>query len=48
MQVPVEGRSHLVRLHLPSAKALEIQSIRWEAKGEKVVEWDFSNHEGKE
>ncbi|MGB1128452.1 MAG: sulfatase [Haloferula sp.] len=40
--VPVEGRSHLVRLHLPGAKALEVQSIRWEAKGEKAVEWQFS------
>jgi len=42
VQVLVEGRSHLVRLHLPGAKTLEIQSIRWEAKGEKAVEWDFS------
>ena len=40
--VPVEGRSHLVRLHLPGGKALEMQSIRWEAKGEKAVEWKFS------
>lgn len=40
--VPVEGRSHLVRLHLPGGKALEIQSIRWEAQGEKAVEWEFT------
>lgn len=40
--VPVEGRSHLVRLHLPAGKALEIESIRWEAKDEKAVEWKFT------
>ena len=41
VQVPVKGRSHLVRLHLPGGKALEIQSIRWEAESEKAVGWDF-------
>ena len=48
VQAPIDGRSHLVRLYLPGAKALEIQSIRWESKGEKAVEWDFSNHDDKE
>ncbi|MCP4885244.1 MAG: hypothetical protein GY904_01315 [Planctomycetaceae bacterium] len=47
VEVPVEGQSHVVRLYLPGDKALEIQSIRWESNGEKAVEWDFSNHEGK-
>jgi len=43
VRVPVKGRSHLVRLHLPGAKALEIQSIRWEARNEKAIAWDFTN-----
>ena len=42
VEVPVEGRSDLVRLHLPGGKALEVQSIRWEAESEKAVGWDFS------
>ena len=40
--VPIKGLSRLVRIHLPGAKALEIQSIRWSAKGQKEVAWDFS------
>ena len=40
--MPIKGLSRLVRIHLPGAKALEIQSIRWSAKGQKEVAWDFS------
>ena len=28
--------------HLPGAKVLEIQPIRWTAKGQKDIVWDFS------
>lgn len=42
VQVPVDGRSQLVRIHLPVGRVTEIQSIRWEAKGQKPVEWWFS------
>jgi len=41
--VPIEGESQLVRIHLPDAKALEIQSIRWDAEGQRQVAWDFSD-----
>ena len=40
--VPVKGMSQLVRVHLPGAKALEIQSIRWNADGQRHMLWDFS------
>ena len=40
--VPLKGTSHLVRIHVPDAKALEIQSIRWSANGQRGVAWDFS------
>lgn len=42
VKVPVDGRSQLVRLHLPNGKAMEIQSIRWEAQGQEAVEWSFT------
>ena len=41
LQVPVDGRSQLIRIHLPAGKVTEIQSIRWEAKKQTPVEWDF-------
>ena len=40
--VPLRGTSQLVRIHLPGAKAVEIQSIRWSADGQRDVVWDFS------
>ena len=43
LAVPIKGVSHLVRIHLPGAKAIEIQSIRWSAKGQKPVAWDFGS-----
>ena len=42
VNVRVEGVSRLVRIFLPAGKALEIQSIRWNAKGQKGKAWDFS------
>ena len=42
VNVTVEGVSRLVRIFLPAGKALEIQSIRWNAKGQKGKAWDFS------
>jgi arylsulfatase A-like enzyme len=41
LTVPIEGESRLVRIHLPGAKALDIQSIRWEAESQSPVAWDF-------
>jgi arylsulfatase A-like enzyme len=41
--VPVEGKSGLVRIHLPAAMALDIQSVRWSDEGQKSVAWDFSD-----
>jgi len=40
--VPVKGETQLVRIYLPGAKAVEIQSIRWSADGRRGVTWDFS------
>jgi len=40
--VPIEGTSRIVRIHFPGAKALDIQSIRWSAEGQKGMAWDFS------
>jgi hypothetical protein len=40
--VPLKGTSQLVRIHLPGAKAVEIQSIRWSSDGQRDVVWDFS------
>lgn len=45
VHVPVEGRSHLLRLHLPAGDGLEIRSIRCEAEDQKPVGWDFSAKE---
>lgn len=45
VEVPVNGRSQLVRLHLPGGKPLEIQSIRWKSPDQKPVEWDFRSKE---
>ena len=42
VQVPVEGRSDLLRLHVPARNGLEIRSISWTAGDVKPVEWDFS------
>jgi hypothetical protein len=42
VQVPVEGRSQLLRLHVPATDGLDIRSISWKAQDEKPVEWDFS------
>ncbi|MEX0321700.1 MAG: sulfatase [Puniceicoccaceae bacterium] len=43
VQVPVKGRAGIVRIYLPGAKALEIQSIEWSAKGQGGKLWDFSS-----
>ena len=40
--VPIKGTSQLVRIHLPGAQTVEIQSIRWSADGQRTVAWDFS------
>ena len=45
VQVPVEGRSGLLRLHVPAEDGLEIQSIRWKTEDEKLIEWDFSEND---
>lgn len=42
LNVPIRGTSQLVRIHLPSGKAVEIQSIRWSADRQRGVTWDFS------
>jgi len=42
VQVPVEGRSLLLRLYVPATDGLDISSIRWKAQDGKPVEWDFS------
>ena len=42
VQVPVEGRSQLLRLHVPASDGLDIRSISWKAQDEKPVQWDFS------
>jgi len=42
VQVPVEGRSQLLRLHVPASAGLDIRSISWKARDGKPVEWDFS------
>lgn len=42
VQVPVEGRSQLLRLYVPATGGLDIRSIRWTAESEKPVQWDFS------
>lgn len=42
VQVPVEGRSQLLRLYVPATDGLEIRAIRWTAQGGKRVQWDFS------
>lgn len=42
VQVPIKGRSQLVRLHIPADVGLDIRSIRWQAAEEKPVAWDFS------
>lgn len=41
VQVPVEGRSQLLRLHVPATDGLDIRSIRWKAQDGKRVQWDF-------
>ena len=40
--VPIDGEAGIVRIHLPDARAMEIQSIRWTAKGQRGKTWDFS------
>ena len=42
VQAPVEGRSELLRLHVPASDGLEIRSISWKAQDGKSVQWDFS------
>ena len=42
VQVPVEGRSQLLRLYVPATDGLDIRSIRWKAQDGKPVQWDFS------
>ena len=42
VQVPVEGRSDLLRLHVPASDGLDIRSISWKAQDGKPVQWDFS------
>ncbi len=42
VEVPVEKVTSLLRIHLAGGKAMEIQSIRWSAKGSTLKEWDFS------
>lgn len=42
VDVPVAKECALLRIHLPGGKAMEIQSIRWTAKGSTVREWDFA------
>ncbi|MDF1823621.1 MAG: sulfatase [Verrucomicrobiales bacterium] len=43
VDVPVAKESDLLRIHLAGGKAMEIQSIRWTAKGKTLKEWDFAN-----
>ena len=42
VQVPVEGRSDVLRLHVPATDGLDIRSISWKAQDAKPVQWDFS------
>lgn len=48
VQVPVEGRSGLLRLHVPASAGLDIRSISWKGQNEKPVKWDFSTNETNE
>ena len=43
VQVPVEGRSQLLRLYVPATDGLDIRSINWKAQDGKPVQWDFSS-----
>lgn len=42
VDVPVAKESALLRIHLAGGKAMEIQSIRWTAKGNTIKAWDFA------
>ena len=45
VQLPVKKKTQIVRLYLPASDSpVEIQSIRYEAKGGKLIKaWDFKN-----
>lgn len=39
--IPLNGKTQLVRLYLPDAKAIDIQSIRWTSPGQRGKTWDL-------